>query len=166
MNERIKKILHECFHPTKGKVNLRKIKPDIEKAERHLEKARNNLRAMKLMFDNDLFDWTIICGYYAMYHSVLASLLKIGLMANMHHCAIAAFEEFYVKRGKVDTEYAEYIERAKQLEGKYANYLEEAKENRIIFQYGVRVLTNDDAGWIIDDAEEFVLKIEEIIAEQ
>jgi len=77
VDKRMEKILHECFHPTKGKVNLRKIKLDIEKAERHLEKARNNLRAMKLMFDNDLFDWTIICGYYAMYHSVLASLLKI-----------------------------------------------------------------------------------------
>jgi uncharacterized protein (UPF0332 family) len=31
------------------------------------------------MFDNDLFDWTIICGYYAMYHAVLASLFKIGI---------------------------------------------------------------------------------------
>ncbi len=165
MDKRMEKILQECFHPTKGKPALREVKTDIKGAERHLEKARNNLRAMELMFDSDLFDWTVICGYYAMYHSVLASLVKIGLRANTHHCAIAAFEEFYVKRGKVDPEYAEYIERANQLEEIYANYLEEAKENRIIFQYGVRVLTNDDAEWIIDDAKEFVLKIEEIIAE-
>lgn len=165
MDKRTEKLLQECFHPTKGKPNIRKIKPDIKRAERHLEKARNNLRAMELMFDNDLFDWTVICGYYAMYHSVLASLTKIGLGATAHHCAIAAFEEFYVKRGKVDPEYAEYIERAKQLEEKYANYLEEAKENRIILQYGVRVLTNDDAEWIIEDAKEFVLKIEEILAD-
>lgn len=165
MDTRINNILHECFHPAKGKANLRKIKPDIKRAERHLEKVRNNLRAMELMFENDLFDWTVICGYYAMYHSVLASLLKIGLWVTAHHCAIAAFEEFYVKRGKVNPEYAEYIERAKQIEEKYANYLEEAKENRIIVQYGVTVLTNDDAEWIIEDAKEFVLKTEEILTE-
>jgi len=36
---------------------------------------------MKLMFDNDQFDWTVIAGYYAMYHAVLAALLKIGIRA-------------------------------------------------------------------------------------
>lgn len=29
----------------------------------------------------------------------------------------------------------------------------------------VEILTNDDAEWIIDDAEDFVLKIEEVIAD-
>ena len=165
MDKRMEKILQECFHPIRGKANLHKIEPDIKQAKRHLGKALNNLRAMELMFSNDLFDWTVICGYYAMYHSVLASLLKIGLRATAHHCAIAAFEEFYVKRGKVNPEYTEYIEKAKQLEEKYANLLEEAKENRITVQYGIGLLTNNDAEWIIGDAKEFVLKIEEILAE-
>jgi uncharacterized protein (UPF0332 family) len=51
----------------------------MERTRQHIDKAHSNLRAMKLMFDNDLFDWTIICGYYAMYHAVLASLFKIGI---------------------------------------------------------------------------------------
>ena len=76
MDKRMEKILQECFHPIRGKANLHKIEPDVKQAKRHLEKALNNLRAMELMFSNDLFDWTVICGYYAMYHSVLASLLK------------------------------------------------------------------------------------------
>ena len=110
-----------------------------------------------------LFDWTIICGYYAMYHAVLAALLSIGLRAMTHYCAIAAFRKFYIDKGKVKSEYLEYIEKAKHLEKKYADSLEEAKENRIIVQYGSEDLTNDDAEWILEDAKDFVLKIEEIL---
>ncbi|GAH61345.1 unnamed protein product [marine sediment metagenome] len=120
------------------------------------------------MFDNDLFDWAVICGYYAMYHAVLASLIKIGIMATAHYCAIAAFKKFYVERDKVEPEYVEYIEKANQLEQKYAETLDTAQENRVIEQYGIEVITNDDddaAEWILEDAEDFVLKIEEVLAE-
>ena len=165
MPENIEKILAGCFHPRMGKPNLHKVPVNIERAKQHIDKARNNLRAMKLMFDNNLFDWVIICGYYAMYHAVLASLFKIGIRATAHYCAIAAFKEFYVKRGKVKPEYLGYIRKAKQLEQRYAEHLDKAQENRIIEQYGVEIVTNDDAEWIIEDAKDFVLKIEEILAE-
>jgi uncharacterized protein (UPF0332 family) len=164
MPKDMEKTLRECFHPKKGKPNLRKISPDMEIAKQHIDKAHINLRAMKLMFDNDLFDWVIICGYYAMYHAVLASLFKIGISATAHYCAIAAFKEFYVERGKVKPEYIDYIKRAKHLEKKYAETLEKAQENRVIEQYGVEVLRNDEAEWIIEDAKDFVIKIEEILA--
>lgn len=165
MPKDIKRALRECFHPKKGKSNLRKIPVSIERAKEHMDKAHSNLRAMKTMFDNDLFDWTIICGYYAMYYAALASLFKIGIRATAHYCTIAAFKEFYVKRGKVKPEYLSFIKKAKQLEQKYAETLEKAQEDRVIEQYGVEVLTNDDAEWIIEDAKDFVLKIEEILSE-
>jgi uncharacterized protein (UPF0332 family) len=132
MTKDIEKILHRCFHPKEGRPNLHKVPVSIERARQHIDKARSNLRAMKTMFDNDLFDWTIICGYYAMYHAVLAALFEIGIRATAHYCAIAAFKEFYVKRGKVRPEYISYIKRAKQLEQKYANTLEKAQGNRKI----------------------------------
>lgn len=165
MPEDVERALRECFHPKKGKPSLRKIPVSVERAKEHMDKAHSNLRAMKTMFDNDLFDWTIICGYYAMYHAVLASLFKIGIRATAHYCAIAAFKEFYVKRGRVEPEYLDFIKKAKQLEQKYAETLEKAQENRVIEQYGVEILSNDDAEWIIEDAKDFVLKIEEMIAE-
>lgn len=99
-----------------------------------------------------------------MYHAVLASLYKIGIRATAHYCAIAAFKEFYVKRGQVKPEFLAYIKRAKQLEKKYSETLEKAQENRVVEQYGVEIITNDDAEWIIEDAKDFVLKIEEILA--
>ena len=165
MAKDIEKILQGCFHPKKGLPNLHKVPVNIERARQHIDKTHKNLRAMKIMFDNDLFDWTIICGYYAMYHAVLATLFKTGIRATAHYCAIAAFKEFYVKRGKVRPEYIAYIKRAKQLEQKYANTLEKAQGDRVVEQYGVEVLTNDDAVWILEDAKDFILKIEEILAE-
>ena len=77
MNKHIEKTLRDCFHPKKGKPNLKKVKIDLNRVEQHIDKANNNLRATQKMFDNDFFDWTIICGYYAMYHAVLAALLKV-----------------------------------------------------------------------------------------
>lgn len=126
MPEDIEKTLNKCFHPNEGKPNLRKVPENTENVKHHIDKANNNLRAMKLMFDNELFDWTIICGYYAMYHAVLALLFKIGIRATTHYCAIAVFRKFYVERGKVTSEYISYIEKAKQLEQKYAETLEKA----------------------------------------
>ena len=159
MPENLERILQGCFHPKEGRPNLQKVPVNTERAQQHIEKARHNLRAMKLMFDNDLFDWTIICGYYAMYHSVLASLYKIGIRATAHYCAIAAFKEF-----KVKPEFVAYIKRAKQLEQKYSESLDKAQEDRVVEQYGVEIITNDDAEWIIEDAKDFVLKIEEVLA--
>ena len=164
MSENLEKILQGSFHPKTGRANLQRIPEDIKSARQHIEKARGNLRAMKLMNDHELFDWSVICGYYAMYHAVLAALYKIGIRATAHYCAIAAFKEFYVKRGRVDPKYIVYIKRAKQLEKKYAEFLDKAQENRVIEQYGVEIVTNDDTEWIIEDAKDFVLKIEEVLA--
>ncbi|MEA3489340.1 MAG: HEPN domain-containing protein [Candidatus Omnitrophota bacterium] len=160
----MEKTLRGCFHPKEGKPNLRRIPVNSKRVRQHIDKAHSNLRAMKTMFDNDLFGWTIICGYYAMYHAVIAALFSIGIRATAHYCAIAAFKKFYVERGRVKPEYINYIKKAKQLEQQYAETLEKAQENRVIEQYGVEVLTNDEAEWIIEDAEDFILKIEEILA--
>ena len=119
---------------------------------------------MELDTEKDYPDWAVSSAFYAMYHAVLASLFKIGIRATAHYCAIATFKKFYVERGKVAPEYINYIKKAKQLEQKYAETLEKAQEERVIEQYGIEILTNDDAEWIIEDAKNFVLKIEEVLA--
>ena len=164
MPKDIERILRGCFHPKEGKPNLKKVPVNMDGARQHIDKAHRNLRAMKMMFDNDLFDWAVICGYYAMYHAVLAALLNIGIRATAHYCAVAVFKEFFVDQGKVAPEYMAYIKKAKHLEQKYAETLEKAQEERVVEQYGVEILTNDDAVWIIEDAKDFVLKIEEVLA--
>jgi uncharacterized protein (UPF0332 family) len=166
MTQRLNKILEECFRSRSGKkADIRRIPVNKKVASSYLEKARNNLNAMRLMFINEFYDWTVICGYYAMYHAVLASLFSIGLRALSHQCAISAFQEFFIFRGIVKNEYMTYLSKARQLEKKYSDTLRKARENRVTLQYGVQIITNEDVDWILEDAEDFVLSIEELLAD-
>jgi len=166
MKRTLDQILSRCFNPGKGhRPEILRIIPHTNTAKAHLKKAHSNLKAMNLMFENDFFDWTVICGYYAIYHAVLAALFHIGLKAFSHLCAISAFQKFFVERGMVPKEYARYLKRAELLEKRYSDTLLEARENRVKVQYGTEIFANDDAEWIIEDAEDFVLKIEELLAE-
>lgn len=54
MPKDIDKTLRECFHPKEGKPNLRKVAVNVERARQHMDKSHSNLRAMQIMFDNNL----------------------------------------------------------------------------------------------------------------
>lgn len=166
MTQRLNRILEECFRSRKGKrADIRRIPVNKKVANSYLDKARNNLNAMRLMFNNEFYDWTIICGYFAMYNAVLASLYYIELRALSHKCAISAFQEFFIFKGIVKKEYMTYLNKARQLEKKYSYTLRKARETRVIVQYGVKIITNEDVDWILEEAEEFVLSIEELLAD-
>jgi len=47
MPENIEKILRGCFHPKEGRPNLHKVPVNTERSKQHIDKAHNNLRAMK-----------------------------------------------------------------------------------------------------------------------
>jgi uncharacterized protein (UPF0332 family) len=143
---------------------LRSIAPNARRAREHLDKAHKNLRAMQGMFREEHFDWTVVCGYYAMYHAVLAALSHIGIAASSHGCAVAAFRRFYVERGHAPARYTAFLKRAQQLTQRYADSLEEARRNRITVQYEIEELTNDDAEWMLEEAKDFVLEIEAVLA--
>jgi uncharacterized protein (UPF0332 family) len=165
MTRRLNKILEECFRSRKGKkADIRRIPVNKKVAGSYLDKAHNNLKAMRLMFNNEFYDWTVICGYYAMYNAVLASLYNIGLRALSHKCAISAFQEFFIFKGIVKKEYMAYLNRARQLEKKFSYSLSKARENRVTIQYGVQIITNEDVEWIIEEAEDFVMNIEGLLA--
>ena len=166
MRRKPDQILSRCFKYVKGhRPELIRIIPQTSTAKAHLKKAHSNLKAMNLMFENELFDWTVICGYYAIYHAVLAALFHIGLRALSHLCAISAFQKFYIEREFVEEDYVKYFKWAKVLEKRYSDTLLQARENRVMVQYGTQILANDDAEWILEDAEDFVLKIEELLVE-
>ena len=164
MAERLDRFLEGCFHPRHGRPELRTIASNTRRAREHLDKAHKNLRAMQLMYREEHFDWTVVCGYYAMYHTVLAALYHIGIAASSHGCAVAAFRRFYVDRGHVPARYTAFLKRAQQLKKRYAESLEEARRNRITVQYEIEDLTNDDAEWILEEAKAFVLEIEAALA--
>ena len=164
MAQPLDRFLEDCFHPRRGRPELRAISPNTRRAKEHLDMAHKNLRAMQLMYREDHFDWTVVCGYYAMYHAVLAALYHLGIAASSHGCAVAAFRKFYVDRGHVPAGYTKFLHRAQQLKKRYAESLEEARRTRITVQYEIEELTNDDAEWILEEAKAFVLQIEAVLA--
>jgi uncharacterized protein (UPF0332 family) len=166
MTQRLNKILEECFRSRRGKrPEIRRIPLNKRVAARHLDKAHNNLNAMRFMFNNEFYDWTVICGYYAMYHAILASLNNIGLRAFTHQCAISAFQKFFIFKGIFKKEYMTYLNKARHLEKKYSDSLTKAREKRVTVQYGVQIITNEDVDWILEEAEDFVLGIEELLVD-
>ena len=62
MSKDMEKALHGCFYPKSGKPNLKRVPVNSGRERGHLDKANTNLRAMQIMFDNNLFDWAIIFG--------------------------------------------------------------------------------------------------------
>ena len=163
---KVKNLLNRCFRGTANvPKRLLKVPASVEKAEAHIEKANRNLFAATLMNENKLFDWTITCAYYAMYHATMASLWLIGINARSHECAIIAFETFYVRARKVDREYLEYVKKTEKLSKKYANSLEHARTERIKASYGLGELTSREAALLLDEARAFVTEITRLVFE-
>ena len=149
MPERLEKILAGCFHPKEGRPNLRKVSINPERAKQHIEKSHSNLRAMKLMFDQDLFDWTIICGYYAMYHAAKSLLALKETQPKTHRGVISEIQELYVKSNLLSQDLASSLSRGLQV--------------RIQSDYDTMIeVSNEIAKDIIDDAREFLSEVERL----
>lgn len=158
--------IDECFNPPEGKKKgLFKHEPDLNTAEKHLSKAQWNLLAMRSNYEKHFFDWTIIIGYYAMYHATLAALWLLGIEARRHDCAAEALEHFFVKEGKLDKERTTELEKAKKLEKSLVETLNKAAVQRTQVQYGVVDVKAKDADWILKAATRFVQEVEDLVSE-
>lgn len=166
MKEKPIDIVNKCLDPQGGeKRGLRRVQPDKNQAKENIVKAENNLRAMELLYKNKFYDWTVVTGYYAMYHAVLAALRSIGLIALTHRCALNGFRVFFIERNVIENKFLEYLRRAKKLEGKYANTIDKASKQRVLVQYNVIELSGGDVEWILHAAREFVERILRVVIE-
>lgn len=145
-------------------------------ALQYLEKSRHNLVCMHASYnisvnpkmksvaslpkDFNEFDWTVIKAYYAMYHSVLACLAKIGYKSDDHNASIMALEFFFVHKGMLEHRYIQMIEKARTLEDAFVKKILFAKKSRRIAQYGVgeetEMLVAEET---MKDAKEFVERL-------
>lgn len=78
---------------------IRKIVPNARLVEVHLNKAfhnqdfaiftlKNQDKINKRLEEETYFDWVITISYYAMYHSAMALLYKLGYKTNNHLATI------------------------------------------------------------------------------
>jgi len=159
----IEKKFKWCLGKGKGEKKhkgLRKIEPNEKEVESHIKKALHNLDAMT-DFSEKYQDWAVSAAFYAMYHSLLAILYKLGYESRNQECTITAIE-YFIKQGvlDIDTEYILMIRSTKEIAG------ENAKSMREEFQYG----TETDVGKtklkiLRNNAKEFVDKMRAVVDE-
>lgn len=129
----------------KGKIGgrkhhgLRKIKTDQEEANNHIQKALHNLEAVDYNIKGGFGDWAVSASFYAMYHSLLAILYKLGYDSRNQECTINAIE-YFIKTGrtKLNPKYIAMIRRTDELMGSDAKALREE------FQYGTEIEVEDE----------------------
>ncbi|MFA6328834.1 MAG: HEPN domain-containing protein [Candidatus Micrarchaeia archaeon] len=158
--------LERCFNGSREiPPRLLQKEVSINAAEAHLKKAEGNLLTMEILLREKRFDWSVVAAYYAMYHATLSLLWLIGIDARSHECAIAAFETFYAKKGKVSSKYVEHLTHAKNMSEQYAETLEQIKTLRTKASYGIGEIKSPDTEFAKIKAKEFVSAVREILFE-
>lgn len=131
----------------KQNAGIKIIDPNDNLCEEYLKKAENALRAIRSLEDN--IEWQISSAYYAMYFSLYAILMKIGIKCEIHSCTLEI-----MKRVLLD-----YFTKEDIL------LLEKSLTARIDVQYYVdRVVDSEIKNKMIHEASLFHLKCEEIIS--
>ena len=117
---------------------MKKIKPNNKLSEEHINKAKHNLRAADYNIKGGFSDWGVSQSYYAMYHSLLAILFKLGFESKNHECTINAVE-YLIEDGKIDLDLKDiaFIRTTEQMTSK------DAKSLREEFQYGTETTVNE-----------------------
>jgi len=168
-------------------------KEQLSKNEEHkklekpyLTKSRKNFAVASLLFkiseeedtrkmlnlttDFEMHDWVIIVSYYAMYSSALSALAKLGFKSKSHAATIVVLEYNYInenkKNGKdLGARDIHKLTKAYALSEQLIIKLMETKTKRETAQYDATPsITREMARTALDDADEFVTKIEEILA--
>ncbi|MEK6876601.1 MAG: HEPN domain-containing protein [Nanoarchaeota archaeon] len=88
---------------------LIKVKPDDKLVQEHIAKAEHNLEFFMLAKENKFYDWTIVIGFYTMYHCLLSILAKHGYESRNQECTMALVESLANDK-KVDEIFKKYID--------------------------------------------------------
>ena len=108
-----------------------------------LEKAKENLKAAEVLFDNDLFNASANRAYYASFHAAIASLYDIGIIPIVDHKVVRnKFSDYFFNKRKV-------------LPSKFNKYLSEMQDKRNNADYRTGV-SKKIARVQLNDSKEFV----------
>ena len=150
------------------------VKYHIDKARHNIEtgsllievsKDKESKKRLKVSTDYIGYDWTISCGYYAMFHAATAALAAIGIKAQSHESLIEGLEYHFVLKGKaIESKEIEKIRSAKKLDERYVNRMWATKSKRNTAQYRAdAVIIQKDAEKIYKNAIDFVDVLESLI---
>jgi len=163
---KVEKVFSWCLQQgEKGEKHkgLKKLaKPNIEESEAQLKKADSDLQTMQYLYDGNKTDWVASTAFYAMYHSLLAVVFKLGFESRNQECTINAIE-YFMRQGRISLE-QEYIDiiRLAQEQGNKPD----AKTVREKYQYGTETSMEDKlCQQLMEKARKFVDRMKEVLEE-
>ena len=74
-----------------------------------LKKAAQNLQAAELLINQGFHEIAISRGYYALFYTAEALLLRRGLHFSSHSAVIAAYGREFAKTGDLDQKFHQYM---------------------------------------------------------
>lgn len=155
--------------------NTKLEKPFLAKARKNFTVANLLFRiseqeelkkALTLTYGFEMYDWVIIVSYYSMYTSALAALAKLGIKSKSHAATIVVLEYHYVQNRKsLEAKHIQKLSTAYAVSEALITKLIETKTKREAAQYDATLsISRENAKTALEDAEEFVTKIEEILS--
>jgi len=162
-----KKEIEECKNQGKKERHrgIVKIEPSRSMASKHLEKAKHNLEAFKFLRKNKFSDWSVMAGFYTIYHCLLAISVKFGYETKNQTCTIALIETLQEEgKIKINPDIIEFMKYEEE-ENSHENSIIELRED---YTYGVDLEVKDEQH--LDKIEklcvEFIDSVKEIIFEE
>lgn len=128
-------------------------------------------KLLNLASDFEMYDWVIVVSYYAMYASALAALAKLGFKSKSHAATITVLEHHYIPEEKdknngkaLGQKDLHKLVKAYAISEQLITKLIQTKTKRETAQYDATPsITREMAKTSLDDADEFITKIEEIL---
>ncbi|MBM2817281.1 MAG: hypothetical protein HW421_4043 [Ignavibacteria bacterium] len=111
--------------------------------ETFLERAKENIKAAELLFENGLYNASANRAYYAAFHIAIASIFASGIIPNIDHKTVQTlFSDYFFNKRKI-------------LPSNYKRYLKDLQDKRNIADYKTGV-SKKTAKNQLNDAKEFV----------
>ncbi len=124
----------------KDQRRLLKTSPDLELAQKHVEKSEYNYGVVRTMEKLKIYDWALNAGFYAVYHCLLALLAKYGYASKNQSCTLTVLLKL-VAEGKLEFE-KDLLFQFDTLENEKNLTNPTLREDREISTYGVETSVN------------------------
>jgi len=122
----------------------------IALSKHRLRKAKDDLAASKLLFENNKLTQSINRSYYSIFHATRALLALEKFDSRKHTGVIAYFNKNFIKTGKIEKEYSKMLMDAQDFrnDSDYDDFF---------------VVSREEAEKQLNDADNFIKRIETFI---
>jgi uncharacterized protein (UPF0332 family) len=134
-----------CVKQAKG---IKLIEPNMNLCQAYIKKAIDSLDVIQTSQSRD---WKIIAAYYAIYDSLYALLMQIGIKCEIHSCTLTVVESFLRKHFTPED----------------ILFVQSAFFARIDAQYYVdKSISNEKLSAILENTPKFCVKCQQILFPQ